>query len=321
MIKNVFVLAALFFAGVSGFAQTGGSAPLHVTPAHAWRNPDQSMLLDVERAGSRIVAVGEHGIVLLSDDGGTTFRQARVVPASGTLSAVHFVDAQHGWAVGQSGVILMSDDGGETWALQRSDTSVDQPLYSVYFKDARHGWVVGLWSLMLSTSDGGETWNKIMLPAPPGGGKADLNLYKIFANHEGHIFVAAEQGTVIRSRNNGVSWEYRETGNKGSFWAGTVADDDSIYVGGLLGHLYRSTDDGESWARVESGSSGSITELVSVGTEVVGVGLDGFVITGNADSGHFTAYQRRDRAALTGVMVAGKAAAILLSKDGIVKAE
>jgi len=279
------------------------------------------MLLDVARAGTRIVAVGEHGIIVLSDDAGKTFRQATAVPASVTLSAVYFSDAEHGWAVGQWGVILASTDGGEHWTLQRSDASTDQPLFSVYFKDAQHGWAVGLWSLMLATQDGGRTWSQVTLPAPPGGGKADRNLYKVFANHEGHLFVVAEQGTVLRSRDDGASWEYRSTGNKGSLWTGTVAADDTLFVGGLLGHLYWSHDDGDSWTALDSGSSGSITDLVSSASQVIGVGLDGFVIRDVAGAGHFKAAQRHDREPLTAVLIPDSGVPLLFSKDGIVPAE
>ncbi|WP_430515935.1 WD40/YVTN/BNR-like repeat-containing protein, partial [Pseudomonas fluorescens] len=52
-----------------------------------------SVLLAVTRAGERLVAVGERGIVLLSDDSGVSWRQAKV-PVSVSLTAVQFVDAQ-----------------------------------------------------------------------------------------------------------------------------------------------------------------------------------------------------------------------------------
>jgi len=321
MVKNIFASLVFCLVSGAGFAQEGGASPLPITAAHAWVNPTYSMLLDAARAGSRIVAVGEHGIIVLSDDAGKTFRQASAVPASATLSAVYFSDAEHGWAVGQWGVILASIDGGEHWTLQRSDTSIDQPLFSVYFKDAQHGWAVGLWSLMLATQDGGRSWSPVTLPAPPGGGKADRNLYKIFANHEGHVFVVAEQGTVLRSRDQGASWEYRSTGNKGSLWAGTVAADDTLLVGGLLGHLYLSHDDGDTWTAIDSGSSGSITDLVSSAKQIIGVGLDGFVIRDEDGAGHFKAVQRHGREPLTSVLVSGSGVPLLFSESGILSAE
>ena len=323
MIRNLFACAALACLCTAGFAQTDGNAPvaLKVTPAHAWADPTRAMLLDATHAGSRIVAVGEHGIVLLSDDGGQHYRQAKQVPASSTLSAVWFADAQHGWAVGQWGVIIATVDGGETWTLQRSDTSIDQPLFSVYFKDAQHGWAVGLWSLLLATDDGGHTWKVSKLPPPPGGGKADRNLYRIFADRSGTLFIAAEQGVVLRSRDSGVTWEYRQTGNKGSLWTGTASADGTIFVGGLLGHLYRSRDGGDTWESIGSASTGSITDLVASGNRILGVGLDGFVISGTSTSARFTATQRPDRAALTGMALSGAGGAILLSKQGILPAE
>src|SRR5213593_949007 len=59
----------------------------------------KSMLLGAAQAGERLVAVGERGIVVLSEDAGRTWRQARV-PVSVTLTAVRFVDAKQGFVVG-----------------------------------------------------------------------------------------------------------------------------------------------------------------------------------------------------------------------------
>ncbi|NPT40994.1 glycosyl hydrolase [Paraburkholderia sp. 1N] len=329
MLKKILMSAALStLCATHGFAQSTGEAGapqpvLAVQAAHAWANPTQTMLLDATHAGpSRLVAVGDHGVVILSDDEGRSWRQARQVAASSTLSAVYFADAQHGWAVGQEGVILASTDCGETWSLQRSVLTVDQPLFSVYFKDAQHGWAVGLWSLLLATDDGGHTWKPQTLPIPPGGKKADRNLFKIFAGRDGTLYIAAEQGFVLRSRDGGTTWEYRSTGNKGSLWAGTAAADGSIFVGGLLGHLYRSADGGDTWGAVDSGSSGSITGLAASGNQVLGVGLDGFMLKGADDGSKFAAHQRADRAALTAVLVPdGTSAPLLFSKDGLLKTE
>ena len=127
------------------------------------------MILSSARAGKRIVAVGNHGIVLLSDTDGADFRQAKSVPVRSTLTAVFFVDEKTGWAVGQWGVVLRTDDAGESWTLQRHDTSVDQPLFSVWFRDRQRGYAVGLWSLLIETADGGKTWTQVTLPPPPAG--------------------------------------------------------------------------------------------------------------------------------------------------------
>lgn len=317
---GIAVSLCIGFAGLAQASDAVGSA-MPVTPAHAWQDATRHMLLGAARAGTRLVAVGSHGIVLLSDDDGKTYRQAHSVPVSATLSDVYFADALHGWAVGQWGAIIATDDGGETWKLQRADTSTDQPLFSVYFADARHGWAVGLWSLMLETEDAGAHWHTVKLPPPPGAKKADRNLFKIVSNGHGTLFVAAEQGWVLRSRDGGSTWEYTETGGKGSLWAGTVASDGTVFVGGLLGHLYASHDDGDTWAKVDSGTTSSITALIANGAGVLGVGLDGTEITGLASAERFAATHRQGRAALTAVALSQTHVPVLFSKDGVVGRE
>ena len=207
---------------VAGQGAAPAPAALKLQPAELTSVATKAMMLSVARAGKRIVAVGDRGIVLLSDDDGASFRQARSVPVRSTLTAVCFIGEKIGWAVGHWGVVLRTDDAGERWYVQRADTQVDQPLFSVYFKDAERGWAVGLWSLMIATADGGESWTTVRLPAPPGGGKGDRNLLKIFANPLGALFVAAEQGAVLRSA-TGRSGAMSNTGYKGSLWTGDGA--------------------------------------------------------------------------------------------------
>ncbi|RDU96244.1 WD40/YVTN/BNR-like repeat-containing protein [Trinickia dinghuensis] len=320
MRKKFIGIAISLCVGLIGAAQANdaATAAIPIAPARTWKDPTHHMMLGAAHAGSRIVAVGAHGIVLLSDDEGKTYRQARTVPVSSTLSDVYFADASHGWAVGQWGVIIATDDGGETWKLQRSDTSTDQPLFSVYFSDAHHGWAVGLWSLMLRTDDGGQHWSVARLSPPPGRNKADLNLFRIFADRSGTLFVAAEQGFVLRSRDGGVSWEYLKTGGKGSLWAGTVAADGTLFVGGLLGHLYASRDEGGTWAAVDTGTDSSITDLATAGDRVFGVGLDGLTISGQSNAQRFVAKHRQDRQSLTAVVFSPTHTAVSFSQDGLV---
>ena len=288
-------------------------------PAVATTAATKAMMLATARAGKRIVVVGDHGIILLSDDDGANFRQARSVPVRSTLTAVSFVDDKQGWAAGQWGVVLMTGDGGETWQLQRIDTAVDQPLFSVYFKDKEHGWGVGLWSLMLTTSDGGKNWSAVTLPAQPGGGKAGRNLFRIFTSGKGTVFVAAEQGTVLRSVDGGANWTFVNTGYKGSFWTGTALKDGTLLVGGLRGTIYRSTDDGRTWKEVQSGVKSSITDFGEADGKVFAVGLDGVFLESADNGATFKASQREDRLPLTALAIAGTGRPVAFSKQGVVK--
>jgi photosystem II stability/assembly factor-like uncharacterized protein/tetratricopeptide (TPR) repeat protein len=113
-------------------------------------------------AGKRGVAVGQGGLVLLSDStGGSSWRFADPgLPAEvrevWDFHAVHGA-GRHLWAVGRPGsVVLHSRDQGEHWEVQRTGQTL--PLNSVYFRDEQHGWAVGEFGLVVLTTDGGKTW-------------------------------------------------------------------------------------------------------------------------------------------------------------------
>lgn len=318
---TLLTISIIVSVGHSAVAVAQAPAPqLKFTPMQISNNATQAMMLDASKAGNRIVAVGEHGIVLLSDDNGKVFRQAKSVPVQVTLCSVSFTDEKNGWAVGHWGVILKTADGGETWQIQRSDITVDQPLFSVHFKDANNGWAVGLWSLMLATHDGGKTWDQVQPPAM-GSGRSDRNMFKVFASEKGTLLIAAEQGTVLRSEDNGNTWSYVDTGYKGTFWSGVATVDGGLVIGGLRGNVYRSNDDGKSWQQITSKVRSSITDFVQVKGKLIAVGLEGVSLESN-DNGHtFTATQRRDRLPMTAAVVASDGRPIVFSKRGIVLEE
>lgn len=285
-------------------------------PADARASAAASMMLAAARAGRRIVAVGERGTVLWSDDDGTTFRQADAVPVSVTLTDVSFADEQHGWAVGHAGVVLYTADAGRTWVLQRSDLARDQPLLAVRFSDANRGVAVGLWSLVLVTQDGGKEWRPVALPAASGGGGTDVNLYGLFAARDGRLFACAEQGRVLRSADGGHSWQVLETGYRGSLWAGLELADGTLLVGGLRGTLLRSRDGGSSWTPVQTGIQSSITGLTQLPDgRVLASALDGVVLVSAGDL-NFKALQSVDRLAYTAVMATASGKPLLLSRSG-----
>ncbi|QBR03293.1 WD40/YVTN/BNR-like repeat-containing protein [Paraburkholderia pallida] len=317
MIKTLVACAALCASAIALAQPEGTVADWAAKPAHAWTAPSHMMLLDATRAGKRIVAVGEHGVIVISDDEGKTWHQAREVPVSATLSAVTFTDAQHGWAVGQWGVILATRDGGETWQKQRMDLSVDQPLFSVLFTSAQDGIAVGLWSLMLATHDGGKTWARVTVPKPPGAGRADRNLYHVFADKQGALYIDSEQGMVLKSTDGGATWSYLATGGKGTLWAGVALPDGRIVVGGLLGSLYQSQDGGATWTALNANTKSSITDLVATGSGLLGVGLDGLLLKQGAGARWFEVAQRPDRATLTAVVIASDGKPVWFSQDGV----
>ena len=293
-----------------------------VEPAPRVAHAVQAKILAAARAGERLVSVGDHGVVLLSDDSGTSWRQAKAVPVDVQLNAVSFADARRGWAVGHWGVVLNTEDGGETWAVPRKSPQEDRPLFGVHFFDAQQGIAVGLWSLVLVTADGGKTWNAPVLPVPAGAKKADLNLYGLFATPRGEVYATSERGTLVRSADRGQTWSYVVTGYKGSFWTGAGLADGSVLVAGLRGTVYRSPDGVTGWTRVDSGTSASIVGIGAgaQGAAVIAAAVDGSVLR-SGDSGLTFKREppKQGAESLTAIALAKGGRELLFSRQGPVR--
>lgn len=233
-----------------------------------------SLLLDVARAGSRLVAVGHRGHVVLSDDDGRSWRQASSVPVRTTLTAVFFIDEKQGWVVGHDAVILYSDDGGNNWHIQHRDPALETPLFSLWFSGPRHGLAVGAYGLAFRTRDGGKNWERFTVSEDE-----DLHLNRLFPAPDGTLLIAAEQGTVYRSRDRGKTWKTLTTTSPGSFWGGLALRDGSILAFGLRGHLYRSDDGGDNWSALDTQTELSLTGAIERENGVVVItGLGGTLL-------------------------------------------
>jgi photosystem II stability/assembly factor-like uncharacterized protein len=100
------------------------------TPSRAYSNVEKTAFLDVELIGSRLIAIGERGVIAYSDDAGDTWAQAEV-PISSMLTSINFADDFNGWAVGHGGVVLHSQDQGMTWQEQLNGNQINKMLMDV----------------------------------------------------------------------------------------------------------------------------------------------------------------------------------------------
>ncbi len=275
-----------------------------------------SLLLDATRAGSRIVAVGIHGHVLLSEDDGSTWRQAAAVPTRTTLTDVHFVDERAGWAVGHDAIVMATVDGGERWTLQHRDPEADGPLFSIWLDAAGRGLAVGAYGQALSTEDGGETWQ----PARVAGPDEDPHLNELFTGAGDTLYIAAEGGRVFRSADGGQSWEPRPSEYAGSFWGGITLSSGRLMVFGMRGHVFASDDDGQSWEALPKVSRSSLSAGAELANgDVVVAGLAGAVLVSRDGGRSFVSMIRPERKGANAVLPLTSDRGILLFGEGGVR--
>ena len=280
----------------------------------------RSLLLDITHAGKRLVAVGDRGHIVYSDDQGKTWTQAKV-PTRQLLTAVYFVDETHGWAVGHDAQILASSDGGETWVKQFEDLKREAPLLDLWFKDLSTGIAVGAYGALLQTTDGGLHWNDI---GERLNNEDQYHLNGIASVKDAGLFIVGEMGSMFRSADDGQTWEKLEGPYQGSlFGAIGTSQANTLLAYGLRGNLFRSTDFGRHWEQIPlQGERGPLEFSIANASllpdsSIVLVGNGGSLMRSTDDGETFIVSSRPDRLSLAGVAQNGKGNLILVGQGGV----
>lgn len=323
------------------------------------------LLLEVAGNGRRLIAVGEQGHALWSDDNGQSWRQAQV-PVSLALTSVAFSGNGSVWATAHDGYLLHSDDNGETWTVRLSgsdvaslligpieaqvealqaeleaatddaaedigwaldeamfaldeavmavDEGMTTPLLKVWF-DGDLGYALGAYNVFLRTSDGGATWaaHNDRLDNPD-----KYHLYGIARSSAGTLLIAGEAGTLLRSLDNGDSWQAVETPYPGSFFGALAAADGSLLVYGLRGNVFRSSDEGASWSAVaEEDNRTLMCGWSGRDGSVVLAGSAGAVLYSRDSGENFTALPTEGNRVYSGVVVTEDDRILLVGFGGV----
>ncbi|WP_373186540.1 YCF48-related protein [Halopseudomonas sp.] len=318
-------------------AQAQDSIAAEAKPAVMSDMSNEVLLLDVEQAGDRLVAVGSRGHIVYSDDMGASWTQAPS-PTRQMLTSVDFVDAQNGWAVGHDSLILHTSDGGETWKIQYRDPALEEsrdeqaggllerPLMDVWFRDTNTGFAVGAYGLFLRTDDGGQNWEELpdLIDNEFG-----FHYNAMTAVKDTGLFLVGEMGTMYRSTDFGDTWEtIQDLPYDGSLFgtAGTGRANE-VLIWGLRGNMYRSSDFGDSWKqiRLETPDGDELQATLSSGQlsedgKLVVVGVGGVVVISEDNGRTFDVQVRADRVALATAAILPNGDLLLIGQRGAVKA-
>ncbi len=272
----------------------------------------ESLLLDIAAAGQKLVAVGERGHVLVSDDDGEDWQQVQV-PTRSTLTGVYMLDEQYGWAVGHDAVILRTTDGALSWQRVFYDPEQERPLLDVWFADRQYGFAIGAYGFYLESTDGGNSWNERIIA------EEDFHLNQV-SNADGeHLIIAGEAGNIYMSSNRGRDWETLESPYHGSFFSVKILAEDIYVLAGLRGHLFKSIDGGIHWQQLESRTGDMLTDIMQAGDDdFIVVGLDGALLRQHS-SGEMEYRFLQNRKGMTAIAANSRGEIFAVGEGGIEK--
>jgi photosystem II stability/assembly factor-like uncharacterized protein len=254
---------------------------LMLQPAIKSERATTSPLLDVANTGTRLVAVGDRGHIVYSEDHGRSWIQADV-PVSVTLTGVYFQSPQKGWAVGHEGIVLHTLDGGKTWVKQLDGFQANE-LDVVLYKDLVKKKEAELEKAPeeLKEAIGQELEDlryqleDLQLEVEQGAWKPFLDLYFMDENQGlvvgsfGYVFYTADGGKTWQSIRNRIH-------NPDYYHLKCIArTGDALIVAGEVGILYRSMDNGQSWQSLESPSEASFFGLTASDGMIVATSFKG----------------------------------------------
>jgi photosystem II stability/assembly factor-like uncharacterized protein len=348
------VLAALASAPV--LAAASSPAALQ-RPALAVANPTIANLLAVERAGQRLVAAGERGLIIYSDDSGRHWTQAKV-PVSVTLTALRFADDKSGWATGNMGVILHSTDGGVSWskvfdglragtlalaaaqaawdAVKPDPGNADHPLNLLLedarrmvaegadkpFLDLRVGaggalLAVGAYGMAFASADGGGSWQAQMPQLPNPNGATWYGIVQRGAEQ----YLYGEQGVLLRADGAGPFLAQPSPAG-GSLFGALATRGGALMLFGLRGKVYRSAAAGAPWVETQTPVDASLLSALELadGTLLL-LGAAGQIVA-SRDQGHsFAVLPLKTRFPFTDAAPAPDGALIVAGTRGLLRLE
>lgn len=205
------------------------------------------------------------------------------------------------------------------FALEEATAAIDDgmttPMLDVWFDGDGNGYALGAYGVFLRTNDGGETWtmdaNRLENPDK-------YHLYSISRSAAGTLVVAGEAGTLLRSLDNGNTWQRIESLYEGSFFGSVAAADGSLLVFGLRGNVFRSTDEGASWTSVDTGDSRTLMcGTATNGGSVILAGAAGAVLQSMDGGASFGVVPTEGNRVYSGVSESANGNVLLVGFGGI----
>ena len=233
-------------------------------------------LLDVSfKDENNGVIVGKTGTILTTTNSGQTWIP-NYLDVETDLLSVDWQNETNVWAVGDNGLVVKSTDGGSNWET-KIISGLDSKLNDIHFKDENTAWIVGASGKIAVTNDGGENWetfttnaqdlyavshhNDISYIVGSTGSLLKENTTNVWTSQltnsieklqdidfgTNNGFAVGENSTIVRTQDNGNTWDTLYIESEKSFNALDLVNDQIIYIIGDGGDVTFSLDGGENW--------------------------------------------------------------------------
>jgi photosystem II stability/assembly factor-like uncharacterized protein len=283
------VLAAAFYA-----FSPRPEPPFPPTLVHS----DRLLINGLAQRGTRVIAVGEQGQIILADAPNGPWHAGKVQPQRGsTLTQVIFTGENTAIAVGHDGWVLRSEDNGESWTETAFDAERSDPLLGVAGPYAGKIFAFGGFGRFMVSGDGGKTWTKETSAAI-----GDHHVNAMTRTGDGSLLLVGERGLMLRSADNGKSWQTLPSIYTGSFYGVLTLPSKRLLVYGMRGNAFSSGDNGHTWQKSTVPLEVSLLGGASTKGEVVLVGEGNSILVSQDGGQHFRVAAEGERRSLAAVI-------------------
>ena len=211
---------------------------------------------DVAYVNSRIIAVGNQGKILMSDNDGLDWKVINS-GVSDSFSRIQMTDARTGYIIGYYGTILKTENGGDSWFSVESPDRAYPYLNNFHFYSSLVGFAFGEGKLY-KTTDGGKSWKKM------NHNFSSDRPYAAAFTDENNGFICGSGKLLTRTKDGGATWEritIADAGYSSAFNAITFVNSNTGYMTSSSGVVQKTADGGNTWAPIGTYTDGSVTRI------------------------------------------------------------
>lgn len=295
------------------------------SPAQPSEMAEHSLVLDITRAGERLIAVGERGHIIWKDDLNSLNWNQSENPVRVTLTSCFFANANIGWAVGHDGVVLKTEDSGLTWNMQLNGFEANKLM-------ARHAIALqGQAAQALNDAAPGEDppLQEAFEDAESAAQDASSFLEEgasrpfldVWFRNEQEGFVIGAFGLILRTADGGESWTpwFDRLDNPYLMHLNSIRKiGQALYITAEAGALFRSGDNGQTWQRLDSPYEGSLFGILGSGDgRLITFGLRGHVFQSLDDGDSWVEIETGISSSLFGGALLSDGTAVLVGAQGV----